>query len=139
MPTQPTQPAPLKGVKSTITDADCVTEKAGQTPTPRALWRDALRSGEYEQTTGQLTEGGAYCCLGVLCELYCQHVENIRHGDEYAGESHVLPEEVEAWAGLTDCTGQGLAINAPLTVLNDDHGYTFEQLAGELDDTRFKP
>lgn len=37
-------------------------------------WVDALRSGEFQQTTGKLgavaADGSrAYCCLGVLCEV----------------------------------------------------------------------
>ncbi len=31
-------------------------------------WVDALRSGEYEQTTGYLCKGNRYCCLGVAAE-----------------------------------------------------------------------
>lgn len=33
-----------------------------------ARWIQALRSGEYPQTTGTLTRDGAFCCLGVYCE-----------------------------------------------------------------------
>lgn len=38
-------------------------------------WVAALRSGEYAQTQGRLGEknlegGNAFCCLGVLCDLY---------------------------------------------------------------------
>src|SRR5688572_11113721 len=33
----------------------------------RKLWVEALRSGKYEQGTGQLANGdGGFCCLGVL-------------------------------------------------------------------------
>lgn len=36
-------------------------------------WVTALRSGKYEQGTGQLRDGNdAYCCLGVACELFRQ-------------------------------------------------------------------
>ena len=30
-------------------------------------WLAALESGEFKKATGQLREGPAYCCLGVLC------------------------------------------------------------------------
>lgn len=33
----------------------------------KAKWVAALRSGEYQQITGQLRGGGGYCCLGVFC------------------------------------------------------------------------
>lgn len=33
----------------------------------KAKWTAALRSGEFKQGKGQLKNGDAYCCLGVLC------------------------------------------------------------------------
>lgn len=37
----------------------------------KADWVMALRSGEYQQTTGKLHEPNenSYCCLGVLCRV----------------------------------------------------------------------
>lgn len=37
----------------------------------RTKWLEALRSGEYSQTTGRLYDSnvGGYCCLGVACEI----------------------------------------------------------------------
>src|SRR4051812_34484552 len=36
----------------------------------RDIWVKALRSGEYKQTKGALhTADGAFCCLGVACDL----------------------------------------------------------------------
>ena len=35
----------------------------------KAKWVEALRSGEYGQTDGQLQRGRSYCCLGVLCVI----------------------------------------------------------------------
>jgi hypothetical protein len=32
----------------------------------KALWVAALRSGGYQQITGQLRDSDGYCCLGVL-------------------------------------------------------------------------
>lgn len=42
----------------------------------KADWIAALRSGEWKQARGQLHKDGAYCCLGVLCE-----VAGIAHND----------------------------------------------------------
>jgi len=39
------------------------------TPELKALWLNALRSGEYSQTYGTLKGGAGYCCLGVLCHV----------------------------------------------------------------------
>lgn len=38
-------------------------------PEDKALWVEALRSGEYEQGAGALNnaENNTYCCLGVFC------------------------------------------------------------------------
>lgn len=38
-------------------------------PELKALWLNALRSGEYRQTTGTLKDTDGYCCLGVLCHV----------------------------------------------------------------------
>lgn len=35
----------------------------------RQKWIDALRSGDFKQTSGALRDRNKYCCLGVLCEL----------------------------------------------------------------------
>ena len=37
-------------------------------PEIKQKWIDALRSGEYVQGNGKLNTG-AFCCLGVLCDL----------------------------------------------------------------------
>jgi hypothetical protein len=33
-------------------------------------WIDTLRSGKYQQGRHQLRRDDAYCCLGVLCDMY---------------------------------------------------------------------
>jgi hypothetical protein len=42
-------------------------------PGVKALWLDALRSGEYQQAQRTLQvrkeDGSAFCCLGVLCDV----------------------------------------------------------------------
>jgi hypothetical protein len=35
----------------------------------RTDWLNALRSGEYNQDTGELATGEGYCCLGVYCKV----------------------------------------------------------------------
>lgn len=89
-------------------------------------WTEALRSGKYEQGRGALCQdkksgGRAFCCLGVLCDLYAQehpaagwspepHASNdtpfycdlARVGDirSDAGEVEELPQCVQDWAGV---------------------------------------
>jgi hypothetical protein len=36
-------------------------------PNLKAKWVEALRSGEFNQTTGRLHDYEGFCCLGVLC------------------------------------------------------------------------
>lgn len=41
-------------------------------------WLEALRSGEYGQTTGSLTDDeGAFCCLGVLCDILKDEIDDL--------------------------------------------------------------
>lgn len=74
-------------------------------PEIKKLWIDALNSGEYQQGRTFLHKDGKFCCLGVLCELYCKKVSNIRklHKEakySYAGRRSNLPDVVSIWAGL---------------------------------------
>lgn len=39
-------------------------------PELKAKWVAALRSGKYQQTTGQLRNEKGFCCLGVLLDVW---------------------------------------------------------------------
>lgn len=72
-------------------------------------WIDALKSGEYQQTSEFLRTEQGYCCLGVLCDLYVKEKNNDKvqwkqFNDYYdiLLEDSVLPNEVKEWAGLFD-------------------------------------
>jgi len=79
----------------------------------RDLWVAALRSGKYEQGTRRLvrdTVAGTceFCALGVLCEVYCEEVEDIRNRNNPFRRSYgaieatiIPPAEVLGWAGMT--------------------------------------
>lgn len=91
------------------------------------LWVAALRSGEYQQTTGRLTvmQKDANnpkitvgdCCLGVACkvaviaglDLKLDIIGRLGDGhtieQTYDGEVSVLPEKVVEWLGLSSSTG----------------------------------
>lgn len=48
-------------------------------------WLKALRSGEYSQTTGSLTDDeGAFCCLGVLCDILKDEVDDLEIDSRFA-------------------------------------------------------
>jgi hypothetical protein len=87
----------------------------------KAAWVKALRSGKYKQGKNALKAEGAYCCLGVLCDLHRKTTKKGRwvktRGEpkaKYApargrGDRNELPERVSRWAGLTD--GKNLEAN----------------------------
>lgn len=81
----------------------------------KADWLTELKSGDYIQGTRMMhSKGGAYCPLGVLCELYKRthpeaawkpaKVQNDRFrfddGSWDPNEHSYLPPNVQKWAGL---------------------------------------
>ena len=52
----------------------------------------ALRSGDYDQTTGKLRDEDAYCCLGVACDLSGL--------GEWAGNDYVVTALMRSWCNL---------------------------------------
>ncbi len=86
----------------------------------RDIWVKALRSGEYEQTVSQLERNGAFCCLGVACEV--------------AKQEGVIAEYNGDFGDLTSCEKVARWINVSpkamyLIGLNDVGGRTFPEIA----------
>ena len=110
----------------------------------RQEWIRRLRSGEYEQGKGCLNRFDRYCCLGVLCELLSEQglVEKhkcprdsavyYRHGG--FGSQTQLPGTSNELIGLVRPDG---GTTVPLTILNDDMGWTFDQIADVLEKGEF--
>lgn len=108
----------------------------------RKLWTDALRSGEYEQGKCVLrTTDNKYCCLGVACEVYQQHVGDLNVTEGlifpayyYDNVMKQLPETVATWLGITKI---GLfkkdGVLTSLTELNDIEGFSFAQIADTIE------
>lgn len=108
-------------------------------------WIDALKSGEYQQTSGHLRTEQGYCCLGVLCNIYAEAKNNDevqlnlwnKYDDHYEilGEGLILPGEVRKWAGLSDNDvfyyDEGESVY--LASLNDS-GMSFNQIAQVIED-----
>jgi len=62
----------------------------------RLKWLEALESGEYRQVHGNgLAVNGAYCCLGVACE--------VMGGGEWAGREYSFPD-----GSFVDSDGAGV-------------------------------
>lgn len=104
----------------------------------KTKWLKALRSGEYDQTTGKLldrtSEGDKFCCLGVLCNLYAQehpgtgfraNGQGLYYFDDKNG---TLPDRVKKWAGSL----KGLELE--LVRLNDEHNFSFNQIANFIEE-----
>lgn len=115
-------------------------------------WVDALRSGDYRQTRGRLQRTVAksddvvygssepgFCCLGVLCEIAVADgvIENLgpdSDGDiQYgaAGSRSTVGPTIDIYDWLDETGGELGRLN--LVSLNDDEGYSFEQIAEVLE------
>jgi hypothetical protein len=109
-------------------------------------WTEALRSGKYRQTLNMLkntfdepSEDGTkvgYCCLGVLCELAADAgILNRAENDGYTYEDAegtyytALPPVVLEWAGIHFANGWRSVDEPSLVGLNDEWGFSFEQIA----------
>ena len=106
----------------------------------RKAWVDALRSGEYQQVTGQLKdtldeEGEivGYCCLGVLCEI-AKKKGFIR---EYNASDEGVPPQVRKLVGLTtgdgDFARRGHEGELSLVSENDIAKKSFKQIANIIE------
>ncbi len=92
-------------------------------------WVAALRSGEYLQGRNALRQDGAFCCLGVLCDLHAKETGNAWTGLEnhYFGASGALPPEVRDWAGLSRGNPE-MGKGKSLAGINDS-GVSFSHIA----------
>jgi hypothetical protein len=119
-------------------------------PEVKAKWIAALRSGKYRQVKETLKKrNGGMCCLGVLCDVYAkENPQNKEAKWEYGSTSKAysflnsegdLPVSVYEWAGLENHdpnTGvqkftddHDRNYTHTFSSLNDNAGYTFEQIA----------
>lgn len=116
-------------------------------PEIKQKWIDALRSGEYSQTSQSLKDSQGFCCLGVLCDLYLNEEPNPNgfwkddafyydnsYGDVWSEE--YLPEPVMDWAGLNDDNprvwSNGVDKSICISDLND-MGTSFSQIADVIE------
>lgn len=101
-------------------------------------WLKALRSGEYRQGTKQLESRGAFCCLGVLEDLYrtAEQVRWTRHASSKGFHS----KDCAKWSGLETARDIDYAALSPrkstvkkLVNMNDD-GKTFPEIANWIEE-----
>lgn len=113
-------------------------------------WIQALRSGEYTQTTGVLSNQDRHCCLGVACDLAVQaEVTEVRpavggvfeYGPEGGRCSAFLPVPVSDWLGISpkqyDRSSPAVAhakSDMSLTFMNDKQRLTFGEIADVIEE-----
>lgn len=106
-------------------------------------WYNALMTSGRPQTTGTLRDENGFCCLGVGSDIASEEgVCNLELSETYGmarydGASAYFPASVADWFGLAenpDVTVKvdGEDIHVCLSDLNDDHEWTFEQIAQAL-------
>lgn len=110
------------------------------------LWVDALRSGDYKQTSGALarknltTNDFSYCCLGVACEIAGLEKEECVLTDHitYNSAGGSLPREAAEWFGIRGYTNDfGVLPHIDGKTLSsmNDHGKSFEEIAQLIEDS----
>lgn len=109
-------------------------------------WTEALRSGDYKQTTGELhQQNKGFCCLGVLCEIAAKDgvvdivIDNgsYGYGNDQDREFAVLPKAVLDWSGLTTTNGEFKDSDgriSSLIRLNDSDHLSFAEIADVIED-----
>lgn len=97
-------------------------------------WLEALRSGEYEQSSNVLRSEGGFCCLGVLCDISrkgkweYRSLYNLEYSCEGTKAMGFLTSPIEKWAGIN------IDEQKTLARLNDDENYSFKEIADYIEE-----
>lgn len=114
-------------------------------PEVKAKWLEALRSGDYQQTTERLQDCGGFCCLGVLTDIYAKETGigewvvdedgDLIFQTSLEEEGTILPEEVKAWAELDSTHPSIMMPDGYLTSLAElnDGGDAFTDIAEKIE------
>lgn len=91
-------------------------------------WIKALRSGNYQQTTEILSNGGCYCCLGVLSvimedERFKYGYWTIEEDGRVLNEEYEIPKIVKENIDLPD------DVQTTLIDMNDNQCNDFNEIA----------
>ncbi|MCH7541603.1 hypothetical protein IH981_02400 [Patescibacteria group bacterium] len=95
-------------------------------------WVEALRSGDYAQTTSVLHNIHGYCCLGVACELYIKDGHDlgvdidVEGTYRYNGSKNYLPIVVQEWLKLRRASGE---MSDESLADHNDAGVSFSNIA----------
>lgn len=121
-------------------------------------WVEALRSGEFQQTTGKLVARSpdgveSHCCLGVACEVYRREfggdalpkVPKSERRDDIGYKDSTnkrapdyvvtlsLPDPVREWLGLADQSGRFFADREMFLTNLNDRGDSFAKIADVIE------
>jgi len=100
-------------------------------------WIEALRSGDYPQTSNHLCDETGWCCLGVLCDLvdsskwiYDDSDETEEGAKTYSfGNMHSKEFPSATWLWNV---GLNYNLAKKLADMNDDGAFTFEDIANTI-------
>jgi hypothetical protein len=108
---------------------------------------NALCSGQYKQTQGQLRSGDSFCCLGVACEVYRETAqEGSWGGNAFLTPDGVtatgrLPRLVQMWYELSQqgdiwfWLKEGEPVDYGSAISMNDKGYDFRAIAQKIVET----
>lgn len=110
-------------------------------PKIKKQWVAALRSGDYKQGKKRLRNSrGAFCCLGVLCNLHAKAHPQIAAFEkkklEYMGCEELPPNDVCIWAGFAEgdanpfVTINGVGVGV---AEHNDNGRSFAEIADAIE------
>lgn len=85
-------------------------------------WAKALRSGQYQQTTGELNNKDGFCCLGVACKLFIKKEDITYDGSFIAGGMPKQQHKVPQWLRVVNTEFEA-TVGTALSSLNDE-GYS---------------
>lgn len=102
-------------------------------------WIAALRSGDYVQGNGFLCKDGKFCCLGVGAAVLEQHGLAFSSTWDH-GHSTLYESKKEEGFGASYLNQElaellGIKHQKGLSTLNDNCGYTFDQIADVLEES----
>jgi hypothetical protein len=103
-------------------------------------WVEALRSGNYEQGQERLRDGDdKRCCLGVLADVIgLEWLKHHARNSDACELSVIDPDTNESYSDfLPDTVYASLDLSVSqdkYSVMNDEKGYTFDEIADYIED-----
>ncbi|OFA33311.1 hypothetical protein BAE46_00955 [Glaciecola punicea] len=109
-------------------------------PEPIRLWIADLRSGEYQQSTGNLENNEGFCCLGVGCKTAQKNgIKIYAYEDKLESKGKIIgfslrkQKSALKWLNLQNPFGEfrGSSFKSCDTLidLNDEENYSFNEIA----------